>query len=122
MVDTASPGEENTEAQYAVAAPAVDAPPTTYALFFTHGMGQPIPFQTIDQVATSLRNLDVELGHQNPKPVGRTVKSGEDWLNRIELRLKSGTDVVEVHLYEDTGHRHRGRRRRATSLAFHGAG
>ena len=63
-------------------------------------MGQPIPFQTIDQVATSLRNLDLELGHENPKPVGRTVKSGEDWLNRIELRLKSGNEAIEVHLYE----------------------
>jgi hypothetical protein len=63
-------------------------------------MGQPIPFQTIDQVANSLRALDVRLGNHNPKPVGRTIKSGEDWLNRIELRLKSGGDTVEVHLYE----------------------
>ncbi|MDQ3673434.1 MAG: hypothetical protein M3365_03535, partial [Gemmatimonadota bacterium] len=29
-----------------------------------------------------------------------TVKSGEEWLNRIELRLKSGDETVEVHLYE----------------------
>lgn len=63
-------------------------------------MGQPIPFETIDQVATSLRELDVRLGHDNPKPVGRTVKSGDAWLNRIEIRLKSGDDAVEVHLYE----------------------
>src|SRR5687768_5029246 len=63
-------------------------------------MGQPIPFQTIDQVATSLRALDLKLGHQNPNPVGRTIKSGDDWLNRIELRIKSGADSVDVHLYE----------------------
>jgi hypothetical protein len=90
-----------TEAAYEVGtAPASDRGATTYAVFFTHGMGQPIPFQTIDQVATSLRALDLKLGHHNPKPVGRTVKSGDDWLNRIELRIKSGADSVEVHLYE----------------------
>ena len=101
MGDPSQPRELETEAGYAVGAPpAADSAHTTYALFFTHGMGQPIPFETIDQVATSLRELDVRLGHDNPKPVGRTVKSGEDWLNRIELRLKSGEDTVEVHLYE----------------------
>lgn len=101
MVDSPEASDETTEAGYAVGAPPPpDKPATTYALFFTHGMGQPIPFQTIDQVATSLRNLDRELGHENPKPVGRTVKSGEDWLNRIELRVKSGVETVEVHLYE----------------------
>ena len=63
-------------------------------------MGQPIPFQTIDQIATSLRALDLKLGHHNPSPVGRTIKSGDDWLNRIELRIKSGTEAVDVHLYE----------------------
>jgi hypothetical protein len=89
------------KAAYAVgAAPAPDGARTKYALFFTHGMGQPIPFQTIDQVATSLRQLDVNLGHKNPNPVGRTIKSGSDWLNRIELRLKSGDDSIDVHLYE----------------------
>ncbi|MEO7822284.1 MAG: hypothetical protein ABIS15_01660 [Gemmatimonadaceae bacterium] len=93
--------EASTDADYAVASPvAAGGARTTYALFFTHGMGQPIPFQTIDQVATSLRALDIELGHHNPNPVGRTIKSGTDWLNRIELRLKSGDDAVDVHLYE----------------------
>lgn len=92
---------EESQAAYAVATPErPSAPGTRYALFFTHGMGQSIPFQTIDQVANSLRAFDVEQGHDNPKPVGRTIKSGEDWLNRIELRLKSDEDAVEVHLYE----------------------
>lgn len=90
-----------TEAAYEVGtAPASDRATTTYAVFFTHGMGQPIPFQTIDQVATSLRALDLKLGHHNPSPVGRTIKSGEDWLNRIELRIKTGAESVDVHLYE----------------------
>ncbi len=92
---------EASRATYAVGVPSQPgAPRTRYALFFTHGMGQPIPFQTIDQVANSLRELDLRLGHRNPKPVGRTIKSGEDWLNRIELRLKSGDKAVDVHLYE----------------------
>jgi hypothetical protein len=99
--DQARQDVAGTEAAYEVAtAPASDRAATRYAVFFTHGMGQPIPFQTIDQVATSLRALDQKLGHHNPSPVGRTIKSGDDWLNRIELRIKSGADLVDVHLYE----------------------
>ena len=101
MDDQARQDVAGTEAAYEVAtAPASDRAATRYAVFFTHGMGQPIPFQTIDQVATSLRALDLKLGPHNPSPVGRTIKSGDDWLNRIELRIKSGTDSVDVHLYE----------------------
>jgi hypothetical protein len=99
--DQARQDVAGTEAAYEVGtAPAPDRAATKYAVFFTHGMGQPIPFQTIDQVATSLRALDLKLGHHNPSPVGRTIKSGDDWLNRIELRIKSGADSVDVHLYE----------------------
>ena len=101
MTDPVKRPAENSEAGYSVgAAPRSDEPRTKYAVFFTHGMGQPIPFQTIDQVATSLRGLDEKLGHTNPRPTGRTIKSGADWLNRIELRLGSPADAVEVHLYE----------------------
>ncbi len=101
MDDQARQDVAGTEAAYEVGtAPAPDRAATKYAVFFTHGMGQPIPFQTIDQVATSLRALDLKLGHQNPNPVGRTIKSGNDWLNRIELRIKSGAESVDVHLYE----------------------
>ncbi|HEU4747131.1 MAG TPA: hypothetical protein VFS56_01425 [Gemmatimonadaceae bacterium] len=101
MDDRAHETDAKSQAEYAVGgSPVSDRPKTRYALFFTHGMGQPIPFETIDQVAKSLRDLDARLGHDNPKPVGRTVKSGDDWLNRIELRLKAGDDAVEVHLYE----------------------
>ena len=99
--DQAHEDDGKTEAAYAVGVPAAPGRPRTkYALFFTHGMGQPIPFQTIDQVATSLRKLDLALGHKNSNPVGRTIKSGDDWLNRIELQLKSDVDAVDVHLYE----------------------
>src|SRR5688500_5742372 len=101
MDDRARQDAAGADAAYEVGTvPASDRVATRYAVFFTHGMGQPIPFQTIDQVATSLRALDLKLGHQNPNPVGRTIKSGDDWLNRIELRIKSGADSVDVHLYE----------------------
>jgi hypothetical protein len=99
--DQARQDVAGTEAAYKVGTtPAPDRAAAKYAVFFTHGMGQPIPFQTIDQVATSLRDLDLKLGHHNPSPVGRTIKSGDDWLNRIELRIKSDTDSVDVHVYE----------------------
>src|SRR5688572_2150968 len=101
MDDRARQDAAGADAAYEVGTvPASDRVATRYAVFFTHGMGQPIPFQTIDQVATSLRALDLKLGHDNPSPVGRTIKSGDDWLNRIELRIKSGSDSVDVHLYE----------------------
>src|SRR5688572_5784731 len=101
MDDRARQDAAGADAAYEVGTvPASDRIATRYAVFFTHGMGQPIPFQTIDQVATSLRALDLKLGHDNPSPVGRTIKSGDDWLNRIELRIKTGTDSVDVHLYE----------------------
>lgn len=100
MKDTTQRPEE-TIASYTVGAlPEADRPATRYALFFTHGMGQPIPFETMDQVATSLHERDIEEGNENPRPNAVTVKVGDDWLSRIELRLKAGDDAVEVHLYE----------------------
>jgi len=110
-----APAVEDTEASYSVetrpadatllAARATGRRKTRYALFLTHGMGQPIPFETIDQVAASLREYDkgkktAEQFDETPAPAAGTLKSGESWLNYIRLWLKSGEDAVEVHLYE----------------------
>lgn len=73
----------------------------TVALFVAHGMGQQIPFQTLDQIATGLRKVDGGSTKQNDRWNVRGVKFKDQWLSRIELELKSNTkDEVEVHLYE----------------------
>lgn len=100
MEDSALQSEASRASYTVGAAPPPNPPSSRYALFFTHGMGQPLPFQTIDQVSSALYKLDCDEKHTNPKPNAVTVKVGDDWLNRIEMRLKSGAEAVEVHLYE----------------------
>jgi len=84
----------------AKAAAAIRAPGKKVAVFVAHGMGQQIPFQTLDQVATRLLDQD---GGGNPpdRKVVRAVKFNDQWLHRIELKLRSGTaNPVEAHVYE----------------------
>jgi hypothetical protein len=66
------------------------------AVFIAHGMGQQIPFQTMDAVATGLRNRDND--PNAAKPNARAVNVDSDWIHRIEMLLKQGT--VDVHIYE----------------------
>ncbi len=70
------------------------------AVFVAHGMGQQIPYQTLDQVAESLRQLDEAEGHTNAKPASRALKFDDQWLQRVELKLKAGPEAVEAHVYE----------------------
>lgn len=84
----------------AKATAAIRAPGKKVAVFVAHGMGQQIPFQTLDQVATRLLDQD---GGGNPpdRKVVRAVKFNDQWLHRIELKLRSGTaNPVEAHVYE----------------------
>jgi len=80
---------------YAVAPPRTGTPARTVAVFVAHGMGQQIPFQTMDAVARGLRERD---GSASGTPAARAVKAGQDWLHRLELPLMGGT--VEAHVYE----------------------
>lgn len=72
------------------------------AVFVTHGMGQQIPFQTLDQVAEGLRKQDPRWNSTAlPKPQARVVKSGDETLTRIELQLQDDAGAPhEVHVYE----------------------
>jgi hypothetical protein len=73
--------------------------PTKVAVFVAHGMGQPIPFQTLDSVAELLRDFDEKGGSKSSAPpVSRAVKVDDQFLQRIELKLKH--DTVETHIYE----------------------
>jgi hypothetical protein len=79
------------------------APVSKTAVFVAHGMGQQITFQTLDQIAEGLRQKDPRWNTPAlPDPFVRVVKSGEETLTRIELKLceQSGIREHEVHIYE----------------------
>ena len=77
------------------------------ALFVTHGMGQQIPFQTLDAIAEGLRQEDARrrtaAGVVVPDRIDsvRAVRLGDERLQRIEMKLwtPSGPER-EVHIYE----------------------
>jgi len=101
----APPKEGETETQYAVASPGsakvVEIGAKRIAIFVAHGMGQQIPFETLDAIAESLRAYDAKLTGRRDKPTSNTIKAGpEQWLQRIELRLKSIDNPIEAHVYE----------------------
>jgi hypothetical protein len=87
---TISP-ERTTAAKATVAARRV-------AVFIAHGMGQQIPFETLDALAEGLRTWDEKQGNAEQQPAASAVKTGDQWLSRIALQLKAGT--VETHVYE----------------------
>ena len=101
----APPKEAETATQYSVAAPgsdkAVEVAARRIAIFVAHGMGQQIPFETLDAIAESLRAYDANLTGRRDKPTSNTIKAGpEQWLQRIELKLKSIDNPIEAHVYE----------------------
>jgi hypothetical protein len=98
------PHKTDTPTQYSVAAPGTEsrAEPAKrrVAVFVAHGMGQQIPFETLDSIAESLRVHDASLTGRNTKPVSNSIKAEDQWLARIELELKSGPSEAETHIYE----------------------
>jgi hypothetical protein len=72
------------------------------AVFTAHGMGQQIPFQTMDQVARELLAADARAGNANAARRVRSLKTGDQWLSRIELELSGapGGQPCETHVYE----------------------
>lgn len=82
--------------------------PRPCAIFVAHGMGQQIPFQTLDDIAQALRQKEAsKLGvalEELPHPVTCTVRvqdgDADVTLQRVELRLKTPEGSREVHVYE----------------------
>jgi len=74
--------------------------PRRVAVFVAHGMGQQIPFQTLDQVAEGLREQEPK--KEAVKAQVRAIKFQDQWLHRIEMSLRSGDTggAVEAHVYE----------------------
>jgi hypothetical protein len=72
------------------------------AVWIVHGMGQQVPYETLEQLAEGLIG---EAEHSSPgvqiKPLFREVRVGETVLQRVELTFpRAGADPQEVHLYE----------------------
>lgn len=75
------------------------------AIIVTHGMGQQVKFETLDQIERGLRRIEARrtgVGTQPQSPtVARLVRLGEQTLERLELTLTDSAGVpTEVHLYE----------------------
>ncbi len=71
------------------------------AIVIAHGMGQQIPFQTLDDVAEGLRRQDRKRRKgKPPMPVAKTVELGGERLARLELKILTRDGERDVHLYE----------------------
>ncbi len=100
------------EATYAVRdvrdAEAVGAPAKAkerVAVFVAHGMGQQIPFQTLDQVTEGLRRRDPRWDSDDPqsepRPNVETVEVDGVPIERVVLELQDAAGKAhEVHVYE----------------------
>jgi hypothetical protein len=83
------------------------APREKRAIWIVHGMGQQIPFETVDGLA---RGVLEELARQNPsqqpRPRLRTVKIADQVLQRVEIDMLGQSDAsghannYKLHLYE----------------------
>ena len=93
-----SPEDVEKRTQYSVAPPptesSVEVARKRIAIFVTHGMGQQIPFETLDAIAESLRAYDESLTGRREKPTSKSVRAGDQWLQRVELNLKSGAEQI----------------------------
>jgi hypothetical protein len=88
------------ESQYAVCPPGAPTPredsvPKKIAVFVTHGMGQQVPFATLDAVFERLRRLEP---FASARPEAETVRLDGQQIQRLVLRLPS--HGREIHFYE----------------------
>jgi hypothetical protein len=70
------------------------------AVIVTHGMGQQVPFETLEGVADALRAAEQRAGGQAPAVHTRFVQLGEKLVPTAALALASPSGVRETHLFE----------------------
>jgi hypothetical protein len=76
-------------------------PCETRAVWIVHGMGQQIPFETLDGLTNGLLGAVQRAGQLRAKPRLRTVKINDQTLQRVELDVKGASRRdYELHLYE----------------------
>jgi hypothetical protein len=92
--------ERTAQSHYKVCAPGEptaigEAPLRKLAVFITHGMGQQVPFATLDAVFERLRRQEP---FASARPEAETVRLDGQQMQRLVLRLPS--QGREVHFYE----------------------
>ena len=71
------------------------------AVFVAHGMGQQVPFETMDAVATGLMRIARKDGKPAAAIRAETCMVGEQKLQRLELDMQDPNgQPLEVHVYE----------------------
>jgi hypothetical protein len=71
------------------------------AMIVSHGMGEQVPFETLNMVAEALWAQQSREAMDASAARVRYVAFGDDWLPRVELTLRTGAGTQrEVHLYE----------------------
>jgi hypothetical protein len=104
-VPEALPGEPRAAAAAPAVAVGEDEGGPAVAVVVAHGMGQQIPFQTLDQVEQGLRRIEEEVTgipvDLQPRSVARAVLFGDQILQRLEMGLTNAAgETRQVHLYE----------------------
>jgi hypothetical protein len=83
------------------AAPPAPHQPVKRAVWIVHGMGQQLPFETLDGLAEGIMRVAQPLPGRNYfEPRARTVQIGDQTVQRVELDVLAGDRQVELHLYE----------------------
>jgi hypothetical protein len=73
------------------------------AVLVIHGMGQQLPFETLDTVASGLYTQDIRVHGEtgSEKPRATTVEFGDQWVQRAELVVRDQNgDRHDIHVYE----------------------
>jgi hypothetical protein len=77
----------------------LEAPIKRRAVWIVHGMGQQLPFETLDALTEGIMRV------ATPGPNGfdvraRTVQIADQTIQRVELDVFKGDSRIELHLYE----------------------
>jgi hypothetical protein len=95
------PEPADTEARREVAAAEATQPAVEKcAVWIVHGMGQQVPYATLDELNQGICIGATAEGITVSPPEFREVKVGSTILQRVEITLSKGTQRKEVHLYE----------------------
>jgi hypothetical protein len=73
------------------------------AVWIVHGMGQQIPFETVDSLTEGIMSVaKYPAGATEFSPQASSIRVGDQVLQRVELKVRSadGKKDVELHLYE----------------------
>jgi hypothetical protein len=80
--------------------PAPEATAADTAIIICHGMGQQVPFETLNGIAEALVTAAAENGQLEVVPKVALMKQGETYLPRAEIRLVKDGKQKNIHLYE----------------------